>query len=174
MSVARLLCVLALAAPLAGCFDPPPPPPPPPENVFVDPVDRALVKQAMIDTAANPAGLGVNRYQQLVISSDPRGKWRAVCGQASGDGVNWKDFVAIADEGVAITSLAIRGDQMTPARIPVCKRLVQTYLGERVSAATAETAFDDAGCGRFDETYWWAWKSYCTGTLTRPSPAPAQ
>lgn len=174
MSVARLLCVLALAAPLAGCFDPPPPPPPPPENVFADPVDRALVKQAMIDTAANPSGLGVRQYRQLVISSDPKGQWRAVCGQASSDGETWKDFVAIADAGIAITSLAIRGDQITPARLPVCRGLVQTYLGERVPRARAEKAFADAGCAYFDDTYWWAWKSYCTGTLTRPAPTPTQ
>ena len=66
MRLERLICALALAAPLAACFDPPPPPPPPPENIFAAPADRALVKQAMVDVANNAATLRATEFRQLI------------------------------------------------------------------------------------------------------------
>jgi hypothetical protein len=173
MAFARQTLALLLAAPLAGCFDAPAPPPPPPENVFAAPADRALVKQAMLDVANNPAVLGSTRFQALVISDDAKGKWRAVCGQGATPAGTWKDFVAIADPGPAINSLAVRGDNLTAQQMASCKPVVIRYLGEWVSAAKAEKAFAAADCASFDPTYWYAWKKYCSGTLTQPSATPA-
>lgn len=174
MTRARVILALALAAPLAGCFDAPrTPPPPPPENIFAAPADRALVKGAMTDVAASPAAIGARQFRQLVISDDPQGKWRAVCGQAAEDGGQWKDFVAIAQPGPAISSLAVRGDQLTPALIATCRPLVLKYVGARVSPERADQAYAAAGCPRPDPSYWWAWKSYCHGRLTLPAATPA-
>jgi len=133
----RVLCALALMAPLTGCFDPPPPPPPGPEEVFAAPGDRALVKAALTDTAASPYARRVNQFRQLVVSDDPKGQWRAVCGQGSDDGEYWKDFVAVAQPGPAITSLVVRRDTLTPQGMAVCRPLVERYLGERVSTRAA-------------------------------------
>ena len=173
MRLERLICALALAAPLAACFDPPPPPPPPAENIFAAPADRVLVKQAMVDVANNPGVLGSTQFNGLVISDDPHGKWRAVCGQGATPAGTWKDFVAIAQPVPAISSLAVRGDILTPAQIASCKPVVIKYLGEYVPAAKAEKAFADAGCPSFDPTYWYAWKKYCSGKLTLPTATPA-
>lgn len=172
MSFARILCVLAIAAPLAGCFDPPPPPPPPPENVFSAPADRALAKQAMIDVANNGAALGATRFRALVISDDTGGKWRAVCGQGQTRSGTWKDFVAIADPKPTLNSLAIRGDLLTDPQIAACKPVMIKYLGEWISATKADKAYAAAGCKSFDPTYWYAWKKYCSGILTQASDTP--
>lgn len=173
MRVEKLICVLALAAPLAGCFDPPPPPPPPPENIFAASADRALVRQAMVDVANYPAVLGATRFDGLMISDDPGGKWRAVCGQAATPNGTRREFVAIAQSPPVISSLAVRGDTLTPAQTASCKPVVIRYLGERVSASKAEKAFADAGCAFFDPTYWYAWKTFCSGRLTQPSAPSA-
>lgn len=173
MRVQGLICALALAAPLAACFDPPPPPPPPPENIFAAPADRILVRQAMIDVANNPVVLGSTRFRELVVSDDIQGKWRAVCGEGATTGGVWRGFVAIADPGPAINSLAVRSDQLTEAQIASCKPAIIKYLGEYIPASKGEKAFAEAGCSQLDTTYWYAWKKYCAGILTQPSAAPA-
>lgn len=173
MRVHELICALALTAPLSACFDPPPPPPPAPENIFAAPADRALVKQAMIDVANNPAVLGSTKFRELVVSDDIQGKWRAVCGQGSTPGGTWKDFVAIADPGPALNALAVRNDRLTDAQIASCKPAIIKYLGEYLPASKAEKAYADAGCSLLDTTYWYSWKKYCAGILTQPSAAPA-
>jgi hypothetical protein len=172
MRVSRLICAAAVAAPLAACFDPPPPPPPPPENIFAAATDRVLVRQAMTDVANNPAVLGSRQFTGLVISDDPKGRWRAVCGQGATPGGTWRDFVAIAEPGPAINSLAVRGDNLTPAQQASCKPVVIKYLGEWVSTSKAEKAFAAADCTSFDPTYWYAWKKFCSGKLTLPSATP--
>lgn len=168
----RILLLLALAAPLAGCFDAPPPPPPPPESVFAAPADQALVKAALAEAAASPYARRANQFRQLVISDDAKGGWRAVCGQASDDGERWKDFVAVAQPGPGISALAVRRDQLDAAGIASCRPLVVKYLGERVRADIAEAALDKGGCLSMDRDYWWAWKSYCSGRLTTPASRP--
>lgn len=173
MRVQGLICALALTAPLAACFDPPPPPVAPPEDIFAASADRALVKQAMIDVANNPAVLGSTRFRELVISDDIQGRWRAVCGQGATPGGTWKDFVAIADPGPAINSLAVRGDRLTDAQITNCKPAIIKYLGEYLPATKAEKAYADADCTLLDKTYWYSWKKYCAGILTQPAAAPA-
>lgn len=173
MRVERLICALALAAPLAGCFDPPAPPPPPPENIFAAPADRALVKQAMVDVANNPAVLGSTQFRELVISDDIQGKWRAVCGQGATPAGTWKDFVAIADPGPQISSLAIRGDTLNATQVASCKPAIIKYLGEYISAEKADRAFAAADCSLLDKTYWYSWKKYCSGIQTQPSATPA-
>lgn len=170
----KFLLPLMLAAPLAGCFDAPPLPPPPPESAFAAPADQALVKAALAETAASPYARRASQFRQLVISDDPKGGWRAVCGQASDDGERWKDFVVVAQPGPAVSSLVVRRDQLDAAGVDSCRPLVIKYLGERVRADIAEAALDKGGCLSMDKEYWWAWKSYCSGRLTEPAPAPGQ
>ena len=178
MAVARVLCALALAAALAACSKsapPPPPAPPAPENVFTAPADRELVKGALKDIAANPAVHGARQFSGMTISDDPKGTFRAVCGQAVASSGTTKDFVAIAQPGPAIAFVSVRNDTLTPTQIATCRPLVLKYLGERTRIDIAEKAFADAGCSSFDPSYWWSWKAYCRGDITQPSaPPPAQ
>lgn len=176
MKLNQILVALALAAPLGGCFDQPEPAPPPPESVFAARADQALVAAAMTDIAASPYARRVNQFRSLVISDDPKGGSRAVCGQASDDGARWKDFVAIAKPGPAISMIAVRRDALRGEGVETCRKLVLKYMGARVRADIVDAALVEAKCDTLDKEYWWAWKSYCRSNLTLPAttPAPAQ